>query len=269
MLVFARRMIKDRYKSLFFYCIGTVGLLEMYVALFPAIRDQSVNFQKVIQNFPPELFKAMNMDPAMVNFSTMEAYLSTEYLSFLWPVIAVIFSISLANYISVAEIEKRTSETLLSLPTRRIRIFLERYFTGLLMIAIFCAFSIYGVMPLSIMHGADYLAQNYTTAFLGSLLFTTACYSLATLSSVIFSERGRASTVSSGIIIVMYVMFVVSTLQESVKNLRYGSFFNYFSGGELLAKNHYPDTMLLALGLFSIVALVVAAIRFNSRDMSV
>lgn len=269
MLIFTRRMLKDRYKSTFFYCIGTVGLLEMYVALFPAIRDQSANFQQVIQNFPPELFKAMNMDPALINFATMEAYLSTEYLSFLWPVIAVIFAISLANYISVGEVEKRTSETLLSLPAHRYRIFLERYFTGVLLIAVFCAFSLYDVIPLALMHNVDFLWDNYTTAFVGCFIFSLACYSLASLSSVIFSERGRASTVSSGIIILMYVLFVISTLQDSVRDLRYFSLFNYFSGGDLLAKNHYPDNMLLVLGSFSVVMLILALIWFNRRDMSV
>jgi len=269
MLVYAKRMLKDKYKTLFFYCIGTLGLLEMYVALFPAIKNQSASFEQLIQNFPPELFKAMNMEPALVNFSTMEAYISTEYLSFLWPMLAVIFAISLANYISVNEIEKKTSETLFSLPTNRLRIFTERYFTGALMITVFNAVSVYGVIPLALLHNAQFKLPNYTTAFIGVLVFTLACYTLATLSSVLFSERGRASMASSGIIILMYVMFVVSTLQESVKNLRYFSIFNYFSGGDLLAKNHYPDNMFVVLGSFTLITLVISLIIYKKRDMSV
>lgn len=269
MLVFARRMLKDRYKSLFFYCVGTIGLLEMYVALFPAIKDQSANFSKVIQNFPPELFKAMNMDPALVTFTTMESYLSTEYLSFLWPVIAIILAISLANYISVGEIEKHTSETLFSLPARRSRIFIERYITGIIILAVFCATSVYGVIPLAILHNADFLLENYFTAFVGTFIFTVSCYSLAVLTSVIFNERGRASTVASGVIILMYAIYVISTLQDSVKDLRYFSFFNYFSGGDLLAKNHYPENMFIVLGSFCLFVTVIALVRFCRRDMSV
>lgn len=269
MSVFATRMFKDKYKSLVFYCIGAVALLEMYVALFPAIREQAVNFDKMLKSFPPELFKAMNMDPSTLSFTTLESYISSEYMSFLWPILAVIFAISLANYISVNEVEKRTSEILLSLPASRTRIFLERYFTGLAILAVFCAVSLYGVIPLAMLHKADFIAPNYTTASVGSFLFAWACYSLATISSVMFSEKGRANMVSSGLLILMYVMFVVSTLQSSVSNLRYFSFFNYFSGGSLLANNTYPENIFLTLGGFSIIAMTVSLIRFKRRDMSV
>lgn len=269
MLAFATRMLRDKYRSFIIYSLSAIGLLEMYVALFPAIQKQAVGFDQMLKNFPPELFKAMNMDPSSLSFASLESYLSTEYMSFLWPILAIIFTISIANYISITEIDKGTIETLASLPARRVRIFAERYFTGLLILIGFSAVSLMGVIPLVDMHNINYLFENFVTATVGAFFFIWAVYSLAVLFSVLFSEKGKATMATSGLIILMYVMGVISALRPNLINLRYGSFFYYFNGPQLLGKNIYPDYALLALGGFAVVALIIALLWFNKRDLSV
>lgn len=269
MFVFASRMFRDKVKSFIIYSISSVVLLEMYVALFPAISKQSAQVDQLLKVMPAELFEAMNMDLSSLSFGNMQSYLSTEYMSFLWPIVAIIFAISIANYLCVNEIDNGTIETLASLPVNRTKIFLERYFVGLLMIAGFCAVSLFGAIPLAIAHGVSYVLANYLTASIGSFFFVWAIYSLATLFSTIFSERGRASMVTSGIIILSYAINVISTLDDDIKNIQYGSLFHYFNGTELLAKNHYPDFALLVLGGFAIVMTTIALIRFSKRDLSV
>jgi len=269
MFVFAVRMLRDKWKSFVIYAIAAVAFLEMYIALFPTISQQAGQFNELLKTMPPELFKAMNMDPATLSFGNLQSYLSSEYMSFLWPILAVIFAISLANYISVSEIDKGTIETLASLPAKRIRIFFERYMAGLLLLIGFCIISLFGAIPLAIIHNTDFIIGNFYTATIGSFMFIWAVYSLATLFSVIFSEKGKATMASGGILIIMYVVFIVSTLKESLKDLQYISFFNYFSGSDLLAKNTYPEFSILVLGGFAVVVAIVAAFWFNRRDLSV
>ena len=269
MIAFAVRMFRDKYKSFIIYSLSAVGFIEMYIALYPAISKQSGQFDQLLKSMPPELFKAMNMDPATLSFTNLQAFLSSEYMSFLWPILAIVFAVSIANYISVNEIDKGTIETLASLPAKRSRIFIARYATGLLILAGFCFISITSAVPLAIFHNTEFILANYLTASVGAFFFIWAVYSLATLSSVIFSEKGKSSMASGGIIILMYVVYVVSTLNDSFKNLQYVSFFHYFSGSELLAKNVYSEYSLLALGGFAIVVMVGALVWFNQRDLSV
>lgn len=269
MLAFFRRMILDKYKAFIAYSVSTIALMEMYVALFPSIKQQSAQIDQMMRSFPPELFSAINMDASSLSFSTLESYMSTEYMSFLWPILAIIFAISIAHYIAVNEIDRGTIETLASLPTSRIRIFVERYFAGLLLLAAFTAISLLGIIPLANMHGINYVLANYLTAAGGSFLFVWAIYSLAILISVLFSEKGKASMVTGGIVTLMYVLSIIAGLKDSLKNLQYFSFFHYFSGTELLAKNAIPNYMLLALGGFAIIASLVALMIFRKRDLSV
>ena len=103
MAVFFWRMLRDKYKLLLIYIVAMLGLLEMYVALFPAIKKQSASFDQMIQSMPEAMFKAFGMDPTSFSFGSFQSYLSSEYMSFLWPLLAVTFTVSVANYIAVRE----------------------------------------------------------------------------------------------------------------------------------------------------------------------
>lgn len=269
MLAFAVRMIRDKYKAFIAYSISAIAFLEMYIALFPAIKQQASQIDQMIQSFPPQLFEAMNMSASSLSFSTLESYLSTEYMSFLWPIMAIIFVISIANYISVNEVDKGTIETLASLPASRTRVFVERYFAGLLLIAGFTAISFLGALPLASMHGIDFIFANFVTSMIGSFLFAWAVYSLAVLMSVLMSEKGRASMITGGILTLMYVINIISNLNSDLDNLKFFSFFNYFNGSDLLISNTYSEYSIVVLIGFSVIAAIGAIVWFNRRDLSV
>jgi len=269
MFVFAIRMLRDKWKTFVIYVLASIAFLEMYIALFPAISKQAGQFSQLLKTMPPELFRAMNMDPSSLSFGNLQSYLSTEYMSFLWPILAIILAISLASYISVNEIDKGTIETLASLPARRSRIFIERYVAGLLVLAGFCVISIFGAIPLAIFHNTEFILANFLTASVGSFLFIWAVYSLAVLFSVIFSEKGKSTMATGGALILMYVINIISVLQSDLKNLQYVSLFHYYKGSELLAMNIYPEYAALALGVFAVVATLSALFWFNRRDLSV
>jgi len=269
MFVFAKRMLRDKFKSFLIYSVASIAFIEMFVAIFPSIKDQAAKVDQLMKVFPPALFKAFNMDISSMSFGNFETFLSSKYLGMMWPVLLIIFAISLANYIVVNEIEKGTIETLMSLPAKRSKIFLQRYFAGLGLLAGFCIIGIFGAIPLAMLHGVDFAIANYFTAAIVAFLFAWAIYSLAIFFSTIFSEKGKASMMSGGILVVMYVLSVVAALNDNLVNLKYFSFFHYFNGSELLAKNVIPDYAVLALGGFGLVALIVSLIIFKRRDLSV
>lgn len=268
MFAFAVRILKDKYKSLLFYCLAVVAFLEMYVALFPTIKDQADSFAQLIDTFPKEIFQAINIDPASLSFSALESFLSTEMMSFLWPIMAVILAMSIAAYICASEIDKGTIETLASLPATRTRLFMERFLTGLMMLIIFTAVSIFGALPLAMMHGVDFVFDNYVTTFIGSSLFIGAVYSMAMFVSTLVSEKGRANIISGSVIVGMYFINIISSLNADIENLKYLSIFHYFSASDLLANNAYPDYLLIVLPIFTLVMFVLALWRFSTRDLS-
>lgn len=269
MLAIFKRMLGDKFKSLLIFSGSAIAFLEMYIVLFPSIKDQAGSIDKMLKSFPPEMFKALNMDPATLSFSNFEAYLSSEYMSFLWPIMAIIFAISLASYLCVNDVEKGTIELVVALPISRTRIFIERYFAGLLFLLLFCIVSMAGAIPLAMLHGIDFVSNNYIIATIGSMLFICAIYSLAVFCSVLFSEKSKASMLSGGFVVFMYVVYILSTLNKDIENIKYFSFFNYFSGSDLMAKGVYSDYSFLVLGGFIVLVFTAALLRFKTRDLSV
>lgn len=269
MFAFGFRMIRDKYKALIIYILAAVGFVEMYIALFPTVRDQADTFDEMLKTFPPEMFKAMNIDPSTLSFGNLESYMSSEFMSFLWPIMAIIFAISIANYISVSEVDKGTVETLASLPAKRTKVILERYSAGLMILAVFTIVSIMSAIPLAALHSTDFIFANFVTATVGSMLFVWAVYSLAMLFSVVFSEKGKATMAVGGVLILMYVVNIIASLNDNLVNLKYFSFFEYFNGSELLGSNSYPEYSVIVLAGFAIVSTIIAVLWYNKRDLSV
>lgn len=269
MFAIGLRMLKDKAKSLLIYSLAAIGFVEMYVVLFPTIKSQAAEFDKLIEIFPPEMFSAFNMDASAFSFSSFESFMSTEYMSFLWPILAIVFAISMANYIAIREIDKRTIETLCSLPISRLKIFISRYITGAKILAIFTIVSMLVAVPLAMIHGVDFKIENFITATVGSLLFILAVFSLTTLVSVLSSDKGRSNMIVSGMILVMYVFNIIAGLKVELENLKYVSLFNYFNGTELLADNILTQESILVLGGFIILSTIIAGVGFSKRDLSI
>lgn len=262
------RFIKDKFNAFIGFSLGIIAFLEMYISLFPSIKETSAQLNQLLEAYPDTFFKAFGMDKADLAFQNVESYLATEQFSFMWPILAIIFASSLANAIAVNDSDKGTFEFVLAQPISRTKLFLTRYFSGLLMLLAFTAISIFGAFPLLELHNVSYDASKFITVFWVSLGFIFAIYSLAALFSAIFSDKGKASFITGGIVMLMYVLNIVSGLKDNLKDVKYSSLFYYFSPAQALNKGIIVDWALPVLFGFGIVTLILAVFVYNKRDFS-
>jgi len=263
------RFLKDKRAMTLGFCLGALGLIEMYVSLFPSIQKQADALNKMMESFPKELMQAFGMAHGQITFSKLETYMSTEYFSFFWPILVTIMAISFANAICVGEIEKKTIEITLAQPVSRVKILLSRYLGGALNITLFTVVSSYGILGFALLHHIDYSLANYgTVAMMGSLC-GLAIFSIATFFSVLFSEKGRATIATTVILLLMYALNIISGLKENLGDLKYLSFFHYFSGPENLGNNRVIDWSITVFIGTIVIFLLAAMIRFQKRDISV
>lgn len=262
--------LKNKKYTLLGYVLGTTALLEMYVALFPTFSQvASDKLDLLIQSYPKEIWTVIGVDPNALSFSHLESFLATEQYSFVWPILMIIFAIGLANATIVSEVEKGTIEFFLAQPFSRVKFFLSRYLASATLIAAFVFATIYAVIPLAGIHNVDIKVGNNMTLAVSALLFGLAIFSLASVSSAIFSEKSKASVLSTGIILLMYVMNVLSGLKESLSDLKYYSFFHYFNGSTNFVQNQYVHNFAwFFLGVI-VISTTIAAIIFSKRDISV
>lgn len=263
------RILKDKRNALIAYVIGAAATVEMYVALFPAIKDQAAQLNKLLESYPKGFMEAFGFESTGALFSRLETYMSTEYMSFFWPILVITLVIGFANAMCATEIEKGTIEIVLAQPISRIKIFLSRYFAGLCYLFVFAFASIFVMIPFAALHHISYQIDSYYITFGMGFLFGAAILSIAAFFSALFSERGKAMFATTAVLLLMYVGNIVAKLKDSLKNLEYLSFFHYFDPGKVLGKNEIVQySVPVFLGVI-IVFTLAAVYWFNRRDIAV
>lgn len=266
MLAIFLRTIKDRKISLAIYSATGVGLLWIYVLLFPSIQAQAEGFGELMKNYPEGFLKAFGIEDGLI-LSTLEGFLALEQFSLVWPIIVIFLLVSLAAAGIAGEVEKGTSEIILARPVSRRNIFVGRYLAGVSILIVFIVFSVFSVVPLAGFHGIDYAMEGYVAISIIGFLFGIAVFSMAMFFSAISSERGRVYMATGGILIVMYVLNLVSALKDDLGNLRYLSFFHYYDPTQALVHSSISGGAILVFIVISVACAVTGAVLFSRRDI--
>lgn len=266
MWVIISRTLKDRRVLLLIYCLGSVALLWMYIALFPAFKEQQASFEQLIKNYPESFMKAFNFD--IKSFTTVEGYLSTEQFSFVWPIILIFMMVGFAGASLAGEIEKGTIEILLSGAVSRTKLFLSRYFAGLFMLIIFVVLSIFAALPLSRLYDISFSSGNFVTMAILGFMFGVSIFSIGMFLSSIFSDRGKVFFITGGLMVVMYVLNILSAIKLNLDVLKYFSFFYYFNPSKALVHNQIDHWSYLVFLGTALVLTILGLIIFQKRDIA-
>lgn len=260
------RTIKDRRTLLLIYTLSSIALLWMYIALFPAFKDQAKNLEELMKSYPESFLKAFNFD---INaFSTIEGFLSTEQYSFVWPLMLIFMMVGFAGFSLAGEVEKGTVELLLSQPISRAKVFLSRYLAGLSMLAVFVFFSIFSTIPISQAYDINVMSETFLSGAILAFIFGLAIYSIGMFFSAIFSDKGKVFFISGVILIVMYVLNILASIKESLSDLRYASFFYYFNPTKALVYNEIDQWAYLVFLGTAFVLTILGLIIFSRKNIA-
>jgi ABC-2 type transport system permease protein len=261
-----RREFSTRRVSLVAYTLLSLGLVAVYVAVFPSIQAATAEFQQVLKAYPKEFFEAFNIQS--LSFDTLEKYLAAEQYSLMWPLMGILLVLSRAGGSVAGEVERGTMGLLLALPVRRWQLVVAKYAAGWLALMIFATVSVLSVVPLAMVMGQQVDTGIAVRTWIIATLFLWAVFGAGMWLSTIFNERSRVYMVMGGGLLVMYVLNVVANLQPDWEWLRYGSVFYYFNAQAILTGTQLD---WLGVAVFSgiIVATLGLAVRhFSRRDIA-
>jgi ABC-2 type transport system permease protein len=256
-----------RRSGLIGYCLAALGLLILYVAVYPSIHDASKQLEAVIKAYPQGVLKAFGIEE--LTFNTLEKYVAAEQFSFVWPIMAIALVLTRAGNSIAGEIERTTMGLLLSLPVTRLRLFAAKYLAGIVAIVVFTAVSVLALIPLAAGTSYPVDAAAVGRTFIVTTLFMWAVFSLAMLVSAMVSERSKVYIVVSAVLLVMYVLNVLAGVKDSLHNLRYASFNYYLDASHVLTGSPIMWRSVLVFVGVVVVCTALAAGIFNRRDMSV
>ena len=260
------QLFKDKKVALLVNSGIVAGLILLFASFMPVISERAEDYEALLSSFPPALTDALGIET--FDFATLEAFLSVEFYSIMWPIIMISFVAGLAAFMIAGEIENGTIEHILATPIPRWKIFLAKYIGGVEMILVFTAITAYFSVPAAILIDIPYSITASGFIFILTSLFSVAVFSIGMLFSATFSERGKAALITSGILAGMYAMNIVSTIVEQLEWLQYGSFFYYFDYEAALVSHSISGASVAVFVGTIILASAIGGYIFTKRDIT-
>ena len=196
------------------------------MAAYPTLMngDNAKMMMETLEMLPAELLRALNMD--IISPDDMQGWLIAEGALYLTLVGTVYFAI-LGSTLLLKEEDDGTIAFLAVKPVSRFRIVLAKVLAGFTNILIFnIAIAIICLIGLSIIADSVNFKQLLLTT-LNPMLLHAFVMMLAFNVALLFKKTSRAMMCGIGIVFVMYVLPVLSTLIKQLDFLKYTSPFYY------------------------------------------
>ncbi|MCX7623738.1 MAG: ABC transporter permease subunit [Thermomicrobium sp.] len=261
-----RKAARDLSWTVFWYALGLVIYIVMLASFYPTLERQREEFERVLQQYPEFLFRIFGIDPQRVLFTSFAGFMHAETFGFIWPATALIFVVLSGAAVVAQEVERGTAEFWLSVPLSRVRLLASKQLALLTGILVIVLTSAVALAASAAAFGGELTGRGLGQLVLALTSFLVAFGGMATLASALTSERSKAAGLVGGVILLMYLAWILSGLAEEARWLRYFSLLTAYDPqaamlGELA---WYKPAIHLLVGLGTGIAALSA---FARRDI--
>lgn len=262
-----RRSEQDIRKTALWFSLGS-AIFGVFIGLiFPTVRESAEDFDELLENYPEPLRRAFGIEEG---FSITEYgnFVSAEYLSFVWPVIAGIFVIMAAASVVAREIESGTIALWLSVPEERWELLLAKLIILTGASLLFAALTMLAISLTGLAVDADIDAGGFAGATLIMFSYMVALGGIAAFLSSMFNERGRAAGLTAAFVLASYVISIIAELSDAWNWLRYLSIFTAYVPDDALTGDSFPLVEFVILCAIGVVTGVASLVIFQRRDIT-
>lgn len=253
------------------WSVGVAMLVTMVAALYPSIRDVEA-LKDYMEALPDALLVAVGQSGIATEDLfpggryDFRAFISVEYLSWL-PLMLSLYAVFYCGGLVAREVERGTSDMLLSHPLARWQFVLTK-FTAFSLVVFGVVFVSWLVIVVAVLLvGAEANILYLGLAHFVAMLVVLSIGSYCVLLSCIFLNPGKALAASGGITFGLYFMNILAALSNSIEFLQKLSPFYYYEALPIL----YSGTVNLAgIGVFvtmMVSGLLVAMWVFQRKDL--
>ncbi len=260
--------LKRRRNAIFWWTLGSVILTVVILALYPSIRDQANDLNKVINSLPQGVRELKTGGASTVDVADPIAFLNSQLFYATLPILWIILAITRGSGALGREEQDHTLELLLARPISRSRLLLAKVSSLVLEFVIVGGATLAAVIllaPVFDLHvGAWALTEAtlYTIAF--SLSFGLIAFALQAASNI---TRRAASAIAVLISFGGYLLASLSGLTDWLETPAKLATFHYFAPDKIM-----HGEMVTGLNIYLIGSLVLCAIishvGFRRRDIS-
>ena len=260
-----RRALRLQRRSLIGWGIALLLVVLVSLASWPSIREQAAELQQVLDQMPPA-FKAFFGDISDV--TSGPGFIRGRIFSLVLPLLLIIYAVGRSADAIAGEEEDGSLDLLLAHPNPRRAFLLQRALaiaTGVALLTTAVTLLILLGSPLLDL-GLDARRLALTSGLV--LLHTLAVGAIALAIGAATGRRAHATSTAIAIAAAGFILDGLANLSESLEPFQVLSTFHHYGGGTTLtAGSAWPGALVLVA--IVVVAVVVAVLRFERRDIGV
>lgn len=256
--------IKKLWFSTFFWSIGIIGSMLLFIAFFPTMASDPDTMTIILQNFPEEFLNFFGLNSDLPFNSILGYYAMT--MQFVSAAIAIHAAYLGLSIISIEEREL-TADFLLTKPISRHQIFISKLLSStthlFILWAVIFANTILSVTLFSAGQSIDYTALVIYS--LSIFLFQLSFLSIGIIISLIFPKFDNVITYS---IAIGFGFFIVASMGDmlTIDWIKYLTPFGHYNPNMLLVDGFNIVLLLLNL-IITITCFVGSYILYKKRNI--
>ncbi len=261
-MVVYRQEMKQNNKILFIWTLAVSSMSFICLLLFSEMKSMVGEMDDMFASMG-NFTKAFGMD--QMSMGTLLGFYGIECGNILGLGGAFLASLLAINMLSKEE-GSRTAEFLLTHPISRVRIITEKLLSVITQLAIFnIVFFLFSCLGIAILgeevewgrfilyHVANYILQ---------LEIACICYGISA-----FIRRGSLG-IGLGLAAIFYFLNIIANISDKAKVLKYITPFSYTEASDIFNIGKLDSNYLIVGVLFGVVAIVIAYIQYNKKDIT-
>jgi ABC-2 type transport system permease protein len=257
------KTLRDQRRALVGWSVGVVLLVAMYVALWPSIKGQP-SMQDFLDQMPVALRNLFAMSGA--DMSTPTGYIQIELLSFMGPVLVLLYAVGSGASAVAGEEDHGTLALLLTTPVSRARVVVDKAIAMIVGTLALSALLGVALVVEGAMAGMDLPADKVAAAMVHLGLLGLVFGSLALAIGAATGRSGLSRAVPGALAVLTYIVNGLGGLVDWLAPFQKFSPFYQYSAHDPLRQGVSWPSVAVAVG--TVVVLILAAVfSFDRRDI--
>jgi ABC-2 type transport system permease protein len=266
MAIYYRELIRNR-TALIVWTVTMILFSVFLMTFFPTIRDQAVELQRLMEQYPKELVAAFGFD--RLKMADPMGFYGTQVYIFI-TLFGSIYAMLLFISVLSREESERTAEFLLTRPVTRRKVLIAKTLAAFTNITVFnLAFGICNLILFDSYARGEYDVDILILLIIGPYLMHLLYGAIGLLISVFVVKARAVYPISIGVVLGTYFASVVSTLSDTAKDLKYLTPFKYFDAADIITDQRIASLSLIVLGVTLVIAIGGALIFYSRKDIAV
>ncbi|MCT4598994.1 MAG: ABC transporter permease [Vallitalea sp.] len=255
------RELKANRKALIIWSVCIILFIVMGMAKFEGFSAMGEEADKLLSVYPEAIQKAFGL--GTMKLTEIKGYYSIFYMYFV--LIAGIHAAMLGANIISKESRDKTADFLMVKPVTRKHIITSKIIAALINIIIInLAIGITSIIYINKYNTGEPFTN--TMIIIMITLFINQCIflSMGLALSAITKSSKKASSLSTGIIVIMYMLSIARDISEKVDFVKYVTPFSYFNVKEII-RNNSVELLYVFLSLLIIIVCIIITYTKNQR----